>query len=200
MSHHLDTPLAKEKGQLYIDDLYVFQGEDSTVLVMDVNSSITGADIQPGFHPDGRYEFRVHFDGADDEGLAYRVTFGVMDAGGRQTLQLHESVGSEAGLDSADGRLILTGRTGETTESGDVRIWAGRSRDPFYIDLSLLGIVSPALRDGTRPALTEWRPDAARNTFADQTVDFDRLGGVARAPAPEARRAHRCVVRHDPCH
>ena len=26
MSHHLDTPLAAQNGQLYIDDLYVFSG------------------------------------------------------------------------------------------------------------------------------------------------------------------------------
>ncbi len=27
MSHHLDTPLAAQNGQLFIDDLYVFPGE-----------------------------------------------------------------------------------------------------------------------------------------------------------------------------
>ena len=27
MSHHLDTPLAAQTGQLYIDDLYVFPGQ-----------------------------------------------------------------------------------------------------------------------------------------------------------------------------
>ena len=42
MSHHLDTPLASQTGQLYLDDLYVFPGEDSTVLVMDVNSNVNG--------------------------------------------------------------------------------------------------------------------------------------------------------------
>jgi hypothetical protein len=31
MSHHLDTPLAAQNGQLYIDDLYVFSGDGSTV-------------------------------------------------------------------------------------------------------------------------------------------------------------------------
>jgi hypothetical protein len=36
---------------LYIDDLYVFPGEASTVLVMDVNRGITGVYAQPGFHP-----------------------------------------------------------------------------------------------------------------------------------------------------
>jgi hypothetical protein len=46
MSHHLDTPLARKNGQLYIDDLYVFDGEHSTVFIMDVNSTITGPDVQ----------------------------------------------------------------------------------------------------------------------------------------------------------
>ena len=65
MSHHLDTPLARQNGQLYLDDLYVFPGEDSTVFAMDVNSDITGVYAQPGFHPEARYEFKVHFYGAD---------------------------------------------------------------------------------------------------------------------------------------
>ena len=42
MSHHLDTPLAAQNGQLFIDDLYVFSAADSTVFIMDVNSNITG--------------------------------------------------------------------------------------------------------------------------------------------------------------
>ena len=27
MSHHLDTPLAAQTGQLFLDDLYVFAGQ-----------------------------------------------------------------------------------------------------------------------------------------------------------------------------
>src|SRR5262245_23874073 len=69
MSHHLDTPLARQNGRLYIDDLYIFSGNRSTVFVMDVNSTITGPDVQRGFHPEARYEFKVHFDGADFEDL-----------------------------------------------------------------------------------------------------------------------------------
>ncbi|WP_426505445.1 hypothetical protein ACPPVO_47280 [Dactylosporangium sp. McL0621] len=45
MSHHLDTPLARQNGRLYIDDLYVFHGDGGTVFVMDVNSTIIGADV-----------------------------------------------------------------------------------------------------------------------------------------------------------
>jgi hypothetical protein len=67
MSHHLDMPLAGQNGQLYLDDLYVFAGDRSSALVMDVNSTITGSDVQGGFHPQARYECKVHFDGADVE-------------------------------------------------------------------------------------------------------------------------------------
>ena len=73
MSHHLDTPLAAQTGQLYLDDLYVFPGEGSTVFVMDVNSNVNGLHSEPGFHPEARYEFKVHFDGADVETLTYRT-------------------------------------------------------------------------------------------------------------------------------
>jgi hypothetical protein len=73
MSHHLDTPLAAQNGQLYIDDLYVFSGDGGTVFIMDVNSNITGVHVKPGFHHEARYEFKVHFDGADFETLTYRV-------------------------------------------------------------------------------------------------------------------------------
>jgi Domain of unknown function (DUF4331) len=118
MSHHLDTPLAAKNGQLYIDDLYVFPGQDSTVLVMDVNSNITGAHAHPGFHPEARYEFEVHFDGADYEGLTYRVSFGERDAAGRQPLRLYALSGPDARQDGAAGDLVLEGRTGSTA-AGD---------------------------------------------------------------------------------
>jgi len=87
MSHHLDTPLASQTGQLYIDNLYVFPGEGSTVFVMDVNSNVNGLHSEPGFHPEAHYEFKVHFDGADFEALTYRVSFGEADPGGRQARQ-----------------------------------------------------------------------------------------------------------------
>jgi hypothetical protein len=171
MSHHLDTPLASQNGQLYIDDLYVFSGDRSTVFIMDVNSTITGPDVQRGFHPQARYEFKVHFDGADFEALTYRVSFGEGDADGRQALQLHALTGGEARQDSAAGTLVLEGRTGEPASEADTRIWAGRIADPFYIDLSLLGIVNAAVRNGTAAGLSGWRPQDAQNSFADTTVE-----------------------------
>lgn len=171
MSHHLDTPLARQNGQLYIDDLYVFSGNHSTVFVMDVNSTITGPDIQRGFHPEARYEFKVHFDRADFEALTYRVSFGQMDANGRQALQLRVLTDSAACEDSASGELLLEGRTDEVATGPDTRLWAGRIGDPFYIDLSLLGMVNSAVRNGTALDLSGWHPEKAQNSFAGTTVE-----------------------------
>jgi hypothetical protein len=171
MSHHLDTPLAAKTGQLYLDDLYVFPGEASTVLVMDVNSDVNGKHSEPGFHPEARYEFKVHFDRADIETLTYRVSFGEPDSAGRQALRLHALSGGQAREDSADGELVLDGRTGETATANGIRMWAGRIVDAFYLDLSLLTIVNGAVADGTAPDLSGWRPGNAENSFADTTVD-----------------------------
>jgi Domain of unknown function (DUF4331) len=171
MSHHLDTPLASQTGQLYIDDLFVFPGQGSTVFVMDVNSNVNGLYSEPGFHPEARYEFRVHFDGADYEELTYRVSFGDADADGRQALRLHALSGAEAREDSAEGELVLEAATGTEARGGDVRIWAGRIADSFYIDLSLLAVVNAAVKNGTAVDLSGWRPDHAQNSFADTHVD-----------------------------
>jgi hypothetical protein len=171
MSHHLDTPLAAQNGQLYIDDLYVFSGDRGTVFIMDVNSNITGVYQKPGFHPEARYEFKVHFDGADLESLTYRVSFGEADSGGRQAVRLYELTGNAAHEDSAAGHLLLEGRTGEATSAGGARIWAGRIADSFYIDLSLLAIVNGAIKNGTAVNLSAWRPEDAKNSFAGKTVE-----------------------------
>src|SRR6202000_1402206 len=126
MSHHLDTPLAAQNGQLFIDDMYVFSGSDSTVFIMDVNSNITGVHVKPGFHHEARYEFKIHFDGADFEALTYRVSFGEPDPEGGQVMRLHVLTGKAASEDSAAGELVLEGRTGAPASAGGVRLWAGR--------------------------------------------------------------------------
>jgi hypothetical protein len=170
MSHHLDTPLAAQTGQLYLDDLYAFPGQGSTVFVMDVNSDVNGLHSEPGFHPEARYEFKVHADGADFETLTFRVSFGEADSGGRQVLQLHALGGEAAREDSAAGDLVLEGRTGETATAGGIRLWAGRIADSFYIDLSLLALVNAAVANRTAPDLSGWRPEAAQNSFAGSFV------------------------------
>ena len=171
MSHHLDTPLAARSGQLFIDDLYVFPGDSSTVFVMDVNSNVNGLFSEPGFHPEARYELKVHFDRADYEDLTFRVAFGGADADGRQVLRLHTLTGGQAREDAAEGALVLEGVTGEAASSGGIRIWAGRIADSFYIDLSLLAIINGAVKNGSAVDLSGWQPDNAQNSFAHTHVD-----------------------------
>jgi hypothetical protein len=197
VSHHLDTPLARQNGRLYIDDLYVFPGQDSTVLVMDVNSTITGPDIQPGFHPEGRYEFKVHLDDADYEALTYRVSFAEAAPDGGQHLQLRMLTADEAREDGAEGTLVLDGRTGEAASQGDTRIWAGRIADSFYIDLSLLSIVNAAVKSGKAPDLASWRPAGAQNSFAGTTVESIVLEVSHQHPLlrPSARTGVWCATR-----
>jgi hypothetical protein len=127
--------------------------------------------VQPGFHHEARYEFNVHFDGADYEELTYRVSFGERGPDGRQTLQVYALAGDEAREDSATGELVLEGETGEPATNGDARIWAGRITDWFYIDLSLLAKIDAAIKDGTAPDLSGWRPEEAQNSFANTTVE-----------------------------
>lgn len=171
MSHHLDTPLAAQNGQLYIDDLYVFSGDDSTVFIMDVNSNITGVHVKPGFHHEARYEFKVHFDGAEFETLTYRVSFDEAGPDGKQAIKVHALTGKEAREDPATGELILEGRTGEVASAGGVKLWAGRIADSFYIDLSLLAKVNGAVKDGTAVDLSGWKPQDAKNSFAGTMVE-----------------------------
>ena len=172
MSHHLDTPLAAQTGQLFLDDLYVFPGSGSTVFVMDVNSNVNGLHSEPGFHPEARYEFKVHAGGAEFEELTYRFSFGEPDPGGRvQPWRLEALAGAAAREDSAAGELVLEGRTGQQASGDGARVWAGRIADSFYIDLSLLALVNAAIAAGTAPDLSGWRPADAQNSFAGSTVD-----------------------------
>jgi hypothetical protein len=127
--------------------------------------------VQRGFHPEARYEFKVHLDGAGYEALTCRVSFGEADSDGRQTLQLHALTGDDAREDAAAGTLVLEGRTGEPASQGGTRIWAGRIGDPFYIDLDLLSTVNGAVKAGTAWDRSAWRPENARNSFAGTTVE-----------------------------
>ncbi len=83
MSHHLDSPIARQDVRLDITDLYVFRGETGTVFTMNVCHSIAGGIPVPGYHPEGMYEFKIDLDGDAVEELTYRITFGERDTAGK---------------------------------------------------------------------------------------------------------------------
>lgn len=170
MSHHLDSPIARQDVRLDITDLYVFRGETGTALVIDVCHSLAGDIPTPGYHPEGRYEFKVDLNSDAVEELTYRITFGARDSEGRQSFQVRRLTGQDATDADAAGTLVADGVTGETTTAEGLRIWAGKAGDPFWIEPDVLHAVGHAVQDGTTVDLQCWDHSQARNAFAGHTV------------------------------
>ena len=189
MSHHLDSPIAREDVRLDITDLYVFRGEKGTVFVINVCHSIAGNIPVPGYHPEGMYEFKIDLDGDAVEDLTYRFNFDERDAAGRQRFVLRAITGADAIDPHAAGSVVVQGVTGETaTTPAGLRVWVGKAGDPFWIEPDVLHAVGHAFQDGTSIDLGDWTPSKAKNLFAGHTVyaivlevpDAELLNGAGR--------------------
>jgi hypothetical protein len=171
MSHHLDSPIARQDPRLDITDLYVFRGELGTVFVTDHSHSLAGEDIPRGLHPEGKYEFKIDSNGDALEDVTYRFVFGEADSAGVQPYVVRRLAGPEARDDFAEGIVIGEGRTGETlTLPGGSRAWVGKAGDPFWIEPDVLHAVGHAFQDGTKVDLSSWNASEATNLFAGHTV------------------------------
>jgi len=171
MSHHLDSPIARQDIRLDITDLFLFRGQTGTVFVIDLCHSIFGPIPVPGYHPEGMYEFKVDLNGDAVEDLTYRFTFDERDAQGKQRYVVRRIAGADAANPDAPGAVIAQGTTGEmvTTPAG-LRVWADKAGDPFWIEPDVLHAVGHALQDGTIVNLSGWEPAHAKNLFAGHTV------------------------------
>jgi len=171
MSHHLDSPIARQDIRLDITDLYVFRGQNGTVFVINVCHSIFGPIPAPGYHPEGFYEFKVDLNGDAVEELTYRFTFDERDSKGNQRYVVRSIRGAEAVNPHAPGTVLAQGTTDEAvaTPSG-LRVWAGKAGDPFWIEPDVLHAVGHAFQDGTGVDLSKWDASKAKNLFAGQTV------------------------------
>jgi Domain of unknown function (DUF4331) len=170
MSHHLDSPIARQDVRLDITDLYTFRGETGTVFVINVCHSLGKPPI-PGYHPEGMYEFKVDLNGDAVEEVTYRLTFDERDAQGNQRCTVRRIRGAEAVDPHAAGTVIAQGTTDQTvTTPSGVRVWAGHAGDPFWIEPTVLHAVGHAFQDGTKVDLAGWDPSKATNFFASQTV------------------------------
>ncbi|XVU28072.1 DUF4331 family protein [Actinoplanes sp. CA-054009] len=159
MSHHLDSPLARQDVRLDITDLYAFRGETGTALVINVCHSIAGDIPEPGFHPEGKYEFKIDTNGDAVEELTYRFVFAPRDADGRQAYEIFREDTPVAG-----------GVTGDEVTVEGLRAWAGKAGDPFWIEPDVLHAMGHAVQDGTKLDLGDWTPARAANLFAGHTV------------------------------
>lgn len=171
MSHHLDSPIARQDIRLDITDLYVFRGETGTVFVISVCHSIFGPIPAPGYHPEGMYEFKVDLNGDATEDITYRLTFNERDKQGKQSYVVRCIKGADAADPHAPGLIVAQGTTGETiTSASGLRVWAGKAGDPFWIEPDVLHAVGHAFQDGTSIDLSGWDPSRAKNLFAGHTV------------------------------
>jgi len=171
MSHHLDSPIARQDIRLDITDLYIFRGETGTVFVINLCHSIFGPIPAPGYHPEGMYEFKVDLNGDATEDLTYRFTFNERDKQGKQAYTLRRLNGTDAVDPHALGTVVAQGVTGETaTTPSGLRVWAGKAGDPFWIEPDVLHAVGHAFQDGTTVNLAGWDPSRAKNLFAGHTV------------------------------
>ena len=171
MSHHLDSPIARQDIRLDITDLYVFRGETGTAFVINVCHSIFGPIPAPGYHPEGMYEFKVDLNGDAVEDITYRITFDERDKQGKQRFVVRCIRGAQAVDPDAAGAVMAQGTTGEiVTTAAGVRVWAGKAGDPFWIEPDVLHAVGHAFQDGTVVDLSAWDPSRAKNLFAGHTV------------------------------
>jgi Domain of unknown function (DUF4331) len=127
MSHHLDSPLAREDTRLDITDVYLFRGTAGTVFVMNTNSSVAGNKYPERFHPEALYEFKVDTDGDAVEDVTFRVSFGHGQTDGRQALELCRLDGLASRDRTAKGVILAQGHT-KTMSS--VRVACGSGRGP----------------------------------------------------------------------
>jgi hypothetical protein len=151
MSHHFDTPTAREDPRINICDFYLFEGAPgSTVMALTVNPD-AGVSAPSTFRDEGIYAFRFDLDGDAREELAFKVTFGaVRHTDGDehrhvQDLEIRRTVG-HAAQRGLEGEVIATGQTGRSEElPGGVKFFAGLSPDIFCGDAKALSAFRNAL-------------------------------------------------------
>ncbi|MCL1869149.1 MAG: DUF4331 domain-containing protein [Promicromonosporaceae bacterium] len=174
MSHHLDSPASRQDPRLNLTDLYVFDRDGATVLVLVTNTSLAaalGLERTPGFHPEGRYEAKVHLDGSAAEQVTYRVTFDPADALGDQRYVVDRLAGADAADDLATGTRVAEGTTGRTVRGDGVTVWAGAAADPFYLDLHHLDHILEGLQHGTPIDDGDWTTEKAESSFTGSQVE-----------------------------
>ena len=82
MSHHFDTPTAREDPRINICDFYLFAGAPgTTVMAMTVNPD-AGLSAPESFREEAIYTFRFDLNGDGQEEVAFKVTFGAVIARG----------------------------------------------------------------------------------------------------------------------
>jgi hypothetical protein len=163
LSHHFDTPTARQDPRLNLCDMYLFAGSPTTtVMAITVNPAATTQTVAP-FRDEAIYAIQLD---VDDDGLpdvSFKVRF--TDHAGSQRYDVIRSSTAHYGL---NGDIIATGFLNESSDRRNgVRAFAGVVRDPFAGDAQALEQFKAAFADG------RYEPQAFDNHvnfFHDRTV------------------------------
>jgi hypothetical protein len=141
MSNHFSAAMLKfpdDDARLDLTDLFLFaspQSAGKTVLILDVNPFMTGAD----FHPEGVYRINIDNDGDTQADVAFSFVFSE-SSGGAQTGTVYYARGSQAREPEPVGKVLIEGipvgfdAMVKPVEAGECRLFIGVRSDPFFAD------------------------------------------------------------------
>ena len=164
MSHHFDTPTAKEDPRINLCDFYLFRGRPgTTVMALTVNPG-AGVNAPDTFRDEALYAFRFDLNRDSREDVTFKIQFSAPTHAAQddhqhvQTFEVRRATGPSA-LKGADGEPIIAGETGKivTADSG-CRVYAGLAPDLFAADSVAFGAFRKALWKENRFA-----PEAFQN-------------------------------------
>ena len=164
MSHHFDTPTAKEDPRINICDFYLFRGRPgTTVMALTVNPG-AGVGAPDTFRDEGLYAFRFDTNRDLREDVTFKVQFGApthADGGDHrhvQTFAVRRATGADA-LQGGAGELIISGNTGGVVKGDEGGLaFAGLAPDVFATNGAGFGAFRAALWSENRFA-----PEAFQN-------------------------------------
>ena len=141
MSNHFSAAMLKFPGddaRLDLTDLFVFASPESagkTVLILDVNPFMTGAD----FNPEAVYRINIDNDGDTQADVAFSFVFSE-SSDGAQTGTVYIARGSQAREPEPVGEVLLEGMPvgfdamAKPVRAGECRLFIGVRSDPFFAD------------------------------------------------------------------
>jgi hypothetical protein len=153
VSHHFDTPTAREDPRLNLCDLYLFRGGSApTVMAMTANPAATADTVAP-FRDEAIYAFRFDTDGDGREDVSFKMRFGeAIHVDGHEDplhAQEFEIRRAEDGPTGLDGELLASGCTDSAVAGAqNVRAFAGVVHDPFAGDAAALNAFKDACAHG----------------------------------------------------
>jgi hypothetical protein len=174
MSHHFDTPTAKEDPRINVCDFYLFRGRPgTTVMALTVNPDAGGA-TPDTFREEALYAFRFDLNSDAVEEMTFKVKFthpahvGGDDHRHAQLFEVRRATGADA-LNGGAGEVILTGRTEElATADNGVTAFAGLAPDLFAGDAAALHAFQDGLHKDNRFAAEAFLN--RKNFFARKNV------------------------------